>query len=113
MAGSFSSRRRISASRPRGQSGRCQEGATGGVFRCWPMIATDSSPRKGGRPVSHLVEHRAERVEVTPWRHFAAHGLLRRHVGDRADHHPGLGQAASVGGHGEAEVADLGPAILR
>ena len=47
---SFSSRRRISASRPGGQSGRCQDGATGGVFRCWPMIATRSSPTKGGRP---------------------------------------------------------------
>ena len=38
--GSFSSRRSTSASSPGGQSGRCQLGATGGVFRCWPMIAT-------------------------------------------------------------------------
>ena len=28
------------------------------------MIATLSSPTNGGRPHHHLVEHRAERVEV-------------------------------------------------
>ncbi len=35
-----------------GQSGRCQAGATGGVLRCWPMMAMLSSPTKGGRPVT-------------------------------------------------------------
>ena len=35
-----------------GQSGVCQDGATGGVLMCWLMIATGSSPRNGGRPVT-------------------------------------------------------------
>ena len=35
-----------------GQSGRCQVGATGVVLRCWPMMATVSSPTNGGRPVT-------------------------------------------------------------
>jgi hypothetical protein len=55
----------------------------------------------------HLVEHGAERVEVGAIAHFAAHGLLGRHVVDRPDHHAGLGEAGAVDGHGEAEVAHL------
>ena len=42
-----------------GTRGLCQVGATGAVLTCWLMIATGSSPRNGGRPVDHLVEHRA------------------------------------------------------
>src|SRR5438552_3775473 len=52
LLASFSSRRRINASSPEGRSGACQLGATGGVFRCWVMIATLSSPINGGRPVT-------------------------------------------------------------
>ena len=80
--GSFSSRRRISASSAGGQSGRCQDGATGGVFRCWPMIATRLVADEGRPAADHLVEHRAEAVEVAARRDLAAHRLLRRHVVD-------------------------------
>jgi len=40
------------ASNPGGRSARCQVGDTGGVLICWPMMATESSPTKGGRPVT-------------------------------------------------------------
>ena len=57
---SFSSNRRINASRAGGMRGLCHDGATGGVLMCWPMTATVSSPRSGD--VSrHLVEHGPER----------------------------------------------------
>ena len=45
-------RRIIKASRGRGQPALCQVGATGGVLMCWPMMATASSPRNGGLPVT-------------------------------------------------------------
>ena len=51
-AGSLANKRRINASNARGQSLLCQVGATGGVLMCWPMIATGSSPRNGGLPVT-------------------------------------------------------------
>jgi len=50
LPGSFSNKRSSNASSAGGQSGRCQVGATGGVFKCWPMMATLSSPTNGGRP---------------------------------------------------------------
>ncbi len=59
----------------------------------------------------HLVEHRAERVEIAARVGRAAEGLLRRHVGDGADHHPLHGHARAVDGDGEAEVAEGGVAV--
>ena len=50
--GFLARKRRISASKDRGHSELCQVGATGGVLMCCPMIATESSPRKGGLPVT-------------------------------------------------------------
>ena len=46
-------------------------GATGGVFRCCEMMATDSSPTKGGRPqtISYSIapsEYRSERAVTSP-----------------------------------------------
>src|SRR5437762_3562028 len=58
-----------------------------------------------------LVEHGAEGVEVRAWGDLSARGLLWGHVGDGADHHAGLGQAAPVESDGEAEVADLSGAV--
>ena len=50
--GSLANRRRIRASSGLEHSELCQVGATGGVLMCWPMMATESSPKKGGRPVT-------------------------------------------------------------
>ena len=66
-----------------------------------------------GRPSrNHLIEHGAKGVKVRPGRDVAAHGLLRRHVGDGTHHHAFSGKAGTVQGHRQAEVADLGDAIL-
>ena len=40
----------MSASSGLGHSFLCHVGATGGVLMCWPMMATESSPRNGGLP---------------------------------------------------------------
>ena len=42
----------IRASKGRGHCPLCQAGATGGVLMCCPKMATESSPRKGGLPVT-------------------------------------------------------------
>ena len=60
----------------------------------------------------HFVRHAAQRVEVGAGVRLAAQRLLGRHVGDGADHHAFHRQAAAFEGHGEAEVADLGGAVL-
>ena len=46
--GFLASKRRINASKERGHWALCHVGATGGVLMCWPMIDTESSPKKGG-----------------------------------------------------------------
>ncbi len=51
-SGFFARQRRMRDSSARGTSGLCQVGATGAVLMCWEMIATASSPRKGGRPAT-------------------------------------------------------------
>jgi hypothetical protein len=51
-SGDLASSRRTRSSSARGISGRWRDGATGSMFRCWLMIATASSPGKGGWPVS-------------------------------------------------------------
>ena len=64
------------------------------------------------RPAGHhLVEHRAERVEVAARVGRAAERLLGRHVGDGADHHALHRHARAVEGDGEAEVAERGVAV--
>ena len=50
--GSLASNRRMRASKDRGHPELCHVGATGGVLMCWPMMATESSPKNGGRPVT-------------------------------------------------------------
>ena len=60
----------------------------------------------------HLVEHRAERVQVAASIERPAECLLGWHVGDRADDHALLGETGAVEGDGETEVAELGLALL-
>jgi hypothetical protein len=59
----------------------------------------------------HLVEHRAERVEVAARLGRTAERLLRRHVRDRADDHALERQARAIAGDREAEVAELRRAV--
>jgi hypothetical protein len=68
---------------------------------------------EGRATTDHLVEHRAETIQVGARRDLPAHRLLRRHVRHCPDHHAGLGQSRAVHRHREAEVADHRPAILR
>ena len=64
---SFSSRRRINASRPGGRSGVYQLGATGGALRCWLMIATDrpTSSAVNVRPMTGDTPRRLKKPGVT------------------------------------------------
>ena len=67
-----------------------------------------------GRPTSHhLVEHRAQGIEVAAGIGGPAQGLLRRHVGDRPDHHALDGEARTVERNGQTEVAELRRAVSR
>ncbi len=50
--GFLANRRIIKASNGRGHCPLCQVGATGGVLMCYPIMATESSPKKGGLPVT-------------------------------------------------------------
>ena len=58
-----------------------------------------------------LVQGEGERVDVGLGARLEALGLLRGHVGERADHVAGLGQARRVGDQGDAEVHQLGPRL--
>ena len=65
-----------------------------------------------GRPAGHhLVEHRAERVEVAARLGRPAESLLGRHVRDRPHHHALDGETRAVARHGQPEVAELGGAV--
>ena len=78
------------------------------------MLADDRHrvvAQEGRPPRHHLVEHRAQGVEVGLRRHLAAHGLLGRHVRHRAHHHPLAGQPRAVERQRQPEVADLGHAL--
>ncbi|CAM5562379.1 hypothetical protein STENM36S_09314 [Streptomyces tendae] len=61
-----------------------------------------------------FVQQHPEGVEVGVRADGAAHGLLRRHVGGRADGGAGVGEAGGVGVHdgGDAEVEDGDGAVL-
>ena len=66
-----------------------------------------------GRPAGHhLIQHGSQGVEVAAGVGCAAQRLLRRHVGYGAQHHAGLGDPRPVYRHGQAEVAQLGGAVL-
>jgi len=69
--------------------------------------------KEGGAPRHHLVEHRSERIEIAPRIGRAAHRLLRRDVGDRADEHALLGEARLVEGYGEPEIPELRRPVAR
>jgi hypothetical protein len=62
-------------------------------------------------PRDHLVEHRAERVEIGARFGGSAECLLGRHVRDGADHHAFDGEARAIAGDREAEVAELRRAV--
>ena len=77
-----------------------------------------------GRSGQQLVEHHAEREDVAARVERLARGLLRRHVGDRADDHAGprvradharvsRRRRAGFEQLGQAEVGELGVAVLR
>ena len=79
------------------------------------MLADDSHRvvAQERRPAGdHLVEHGSQGIQVRARRYFAAHGLLWGHVGHCAHHHAFGGKPGAVQCHGQAEVADLGGAIL-
>ena len=66
---------------------------------------------KGRLAAQHLVDHRAERVEIAAGVERATIDLLRAHVGRRAGEH-GVGEVGRVGGAGEPEVEDLHVAAI-
>ncbi len=63
-------------------------------------------------PGEHLVEHRAQRVEVAASVRLPSERLLGRHVRDRAEHHPFRGQARSVERDRQTEVAEHRDAVV-
>ncbi len=63
-------------------------------------------------PRDHLVERHAERPDVGPVIDPPAARLLRRHVGHRADRRALSRSARLTGERRQAEVEDLGPAVL-
>ena len=64
-------------------------------------------------PGPRLVERERQRVDVAGRRDPAALGLLGRHVGQRAHHVAGGGQALAARQVGDAEVGELGEARAR
>ncbi len=67
-----------------------------------PGALTEQVPAEGG-----VGEGRAEREDVAGGFERLAERLLGGHVGGGADHRSGGGQAAAVGGPGDAEVDDV------
>ena len=75
------------------------------------MIATESSPTKGGLPVTISYnmapkEYKSALAVTSP-----PHGLFGRHIGNGPHHHAVLGQSREVQGYCQAEVAYLGRTI--
>ena len=66
--------------------------AVGARFRMASKMSAEVSPRNGSVPGRHLVQHRAEGKQIGARIQFLALGLLRRHVGHRAQRRPGTGQ---------------------
>ena len=77
-----------------------------------PVEGTCGRGRRGTAtgilPAPGLVEGEAERVDVPRSADFAAFGLFRRHVGERAKYVAGHGQVIGVGEAGNAEIHQLG-----
>ncbi len=94
-----------------GQCSVSHEGATGGMLMCWLMIARRVVADEGRPAGDHLVEHRAEGVEVRLWGALPAKRLLRRHVSHGPQHHPVLREPGAVEGDRQSEVANLGRAV--
>ena len=77
----------------------------------------ESTSANGRSPREQLVGHAAEPVEVGPRADVLRHRLLGRHVGRRADQHPGRGlerpRVELRGRLGDPEVGDLARARRR
>jgi hypothetical protein len=63
-------------------------------------------------PGHHFIEHSTEGIQVSLRSDFAARRLFGRHIGYRTHDYPRLCRARKVDGYGQAEVADLGRAVL-
>ena len=76
-----------------------------------------AGPGEGRLPGQHLVAHRTQGVDVAPGVDLAlAHRLLGRHVGRRAERHPGLRHPAAAGlvhREGDAEVGHQRRPVLQ
>jgi hypothetical protein len=68
---------------------------------------------EGHPPAEHLVEDHAQAVKVAPPVDGTALDLLRCEVLRRTDVRPLLREVGGLGGLGDAEVADLHPAVVR
>ena len=88
-----------SAGLPRGE-----RGVTAGGGRREHLLDRGAGVRRHAS--EQVVEHRAERVDVGPLVDGLAAGLLRRHVGGRAEHRPDARLVRSAG-HGRARAAVL------
>lgn len=81
-------------------------------------VPVQYAERRGSRErdvaAEQFVQQYAECVQVGVRADGAAHGLLGRHVGGRADGGAGVGEAGGVGVHdgGDAEVEDRDGAVL-
>ena len=99
------------ASRSRGTSGLCHDGAIGAVCRCCVItpdrVVADERRTAGGE----LVEHRTEGVEVGAGVGRVTGGLLGREVRDGSDHQALGGEPRLVGRGGEPEVAEQRGAV--
>ena len=87
-----------------------------GIGRRLAAVLEDDAERRlaleGDPARDHLEEHRPQGVDVGPAVDVAAVRLLRGHVLRRPDDDPGAGDAAGVERAGDAEVHDLGVAVL-
>ena len=89
----------------------------GGGSLTWRMIrASGESSLERQPPAQHLVGHHADRVEVGRGGDVGGQRLLGRHVGGRADGHPGRGlellRRRPVQRLGDPEVGDLDVPLL-
>ena len=78
------------------------------------MLADDRDgivTEKRRPPGEHLVEQRAERIQIRARRHLAGERLFRRHVRRGADHRTFLGKPSLLDIERQAKVAELGGAI--
>ena len=98
--------RRSRRTRP-GTSGRSAVTAGGGSVMCAYIFATSVGAVERDRAGQHLVEHRAERVDVGAGARRLAADLLGRGVVDAAHEQAGLGHPARAGVPREPEVGQV------